>query len=150
MSRLRLCLSLLIIFPFYAFQSMAQEVEGGFEIVQLDEIEWDLNSTELQRKYIVGHPEEEGIYIYRVRFPAGMSSRAHYHTADRFITVIEGSWFAGTDSSEDMARATPIKAGGHMFHPAGLPHYDGAIDVATVVEIKGVGPVETVYVKNSD
>jgi hypothetical protein len=38
----------------------------------------------------------------------------------------------------------PIKAGGFMFHPAGLHHYDGAKDEETIVQIMGMGPVETV------
>ena len=32
---------------------------------------------------------------------------------------------------------------GFMFHPKGLHHYDGAKDEETIVEIMGMGPVDT-------
>ena len=38
---------------------------------------------------------------------------------------------------------TPIKPGGFMFHPAGYHHYDGARDEEVIVQIIGMGPVQT-------
>ena len=71
----------------------------------------------------------------------------HFHSTDRFITVIEGVWHAGTDASHDMTRTTAIPAGGYMMHPAGATHYDGSRGGPVVVEIRGMGPVETTGVE---
>lgn len=118
--------------------------EQGFEIIQVDEFNWDLNSTELQQIVIHGDPSEEGLYILRARFPAGVTSIPHTHNQDRFVSVIEGTWYAGTDASHDINRTTRIPAGGYMLHPAGAVHYDGANHEAPViVEIRGMGPVVT-------
>lgn len=134
--------SLLLVF---CFSSQAAEV-GPFTVVQLDEFEWDENDTGIQRKNVFGSPDEAGFYVYRVRFPKGGSTTPHFHSMDRHVTVIEGTWYAGSDASHDMSRATPIKAGGYMIHPAGAVHFDGAVDGPVVVEIKGIGPVTTTQV----
>ena len=44
----------------------------------------------------------------------------------------------------DPAKTTPIKAGGFMLHPAGFHHWDGAKDQEVIVQIIGMGPVQTV------
>tara|TARA_R110000772_G_scaffold137320_2_gene246195 strand:- start:2295 stop:2816 length:522 start_codon:yes stop_codon:yes gene_type:complete len=115
-----------------------------FIVIQFDEFDWDENSNELQQKVIYGDPSKEGLYILRARFPAGVTSIPHTHNQDRFVTVIEGNWYAGTDASHDINRTTKIPAGGFMIHPAGAVHYDGANhEGPVVVEIRGMGPVVT-------
>ena len=119
-------------------------LEQGFEVIQADEFDWDLNSTELQQIVIQGDPSKEGFYILRGRFPTGVTSLPHTHNQDRFVTVIEGTWYAGTDASHDINRTTRIPVGGYMKHPAGTVHFDGANHEAPViVEIRGMGPVVT-------
>lgn len=124
----------------------AAELEGGFEIVQLADMNWDEDSDRVQQRILYGDPAEEGLYIIRLRFPAGATSRPHFHSTDRFITVIEGTWNAGIDASHDMSATTPIPAGGYMMHPAGAVHYDGSRGGPVVVEIRGFGPVTTTSV----
>jgi quercetin dioxygenase-like cupin family protein len=127
-----------------AFRFMSGSMNDGFEILQADEIEWDESSNVLQQVVIHGNPNEAGLYILRARFPAGVTSLPHFHSQDRFVTVIEGTWYAGTDASHDINRTTAIPAGGYMVHPAGSVHYDGANSEAPViVEIRGMGPVTT-------
>ncbi|MGI9249748.1 MAG: cupin domain-containing protein [Pseudohongiellaceae bacterium] len=137
--------TVILLLPVY----FAAEPDPGFVIMQLDDMQWDESSDRVQSHILHGNPSEEGLYIMRVRFPDGGSSSPHYHTQDRFITVIEGTWHAGTDASHDMSRTTPIPAGGFMMHPAGAVHYDGSRGGAVVVEIRGMGPVETVRVEAS-
>jgi quercetin dioxygenase-like cupin family protein len=134
-----------LLLMFVCFSSMAAETE--FPMVQLADFEWDDNDTEVQRKNIYGAPDQEGLYVYRVRFPQGVSTTPHFHSGERHVTVIQGTWYAGTDASHDMSKATPIPAGGYMIHPAGAVHYDGAVDGPVVVEIKGIGPVSTTQVE---
>jgi quercetin dioxygenase-like cupin family protein len=120
------------------------EIEQGFVIIQSTDLDWDENSNELQQKVIYGDPSKEGLYILRARFPAGVTSLPHFHSQDRFVSVIEGDWYAGTDASHDINRTTKIPEGGFMIHPAGAVHFDGANHEAPViVEIRGMGPVVT-------
>ncbi len=129
----------------FCFSSFAAEI-GQFTYMQLNDIVWDENSTEVQRRNIYSSPEEEGFYVYRVRFPAGVTTTPHYHSMERHITVVEGTWYAGTDASHDLSKAIPIPAGGFMIHPAGAVHFDGSTDAPVIVEIKGIGPVTTTQV----
>jgi quercetin dioxygenase-like cupin family protein len=39
-----------------------------------------------------------------------------------------------------------MKTGSYILHPAGAVHWDGAGDEETIVQIVGIGPVETVQV----
>jgi quercetin dioxygenase-like cupin family protein len=120
------------------------EIEQGFIIIQSSDLVWDENSNELQQKVIYGDPSKEGLYILRARFPAGVTSLPHFHSQDRFVSVIEGTWYAGADASHDINLTTEIPAGGFMIHPAGAVHFDGANHEAPViVEIRGMGPVIT-------
>lgn len=96
------------------------------------------------RTFIVGDETKPGVYVYRNTFLAGQTSRPHYHTGDRYVTVIKGTWWTGEGDVFQPDKMVPIKQGGMMFHPAGLHHYDGAKDEPVTVQIMGIGPIETV------
>ena len=91
-----------------------------------------------------GDSSQAGYYVIYNRFGPGQGSRPHYHDRDRFVTVIEGTWWTGEGDVYQPDKMIPIKTGGFMFHPAGFHHYDGAKDEEVVVEIVGMGPVQTV------
>jgi quercetin dioxygenase-like cupin family protein len=123
---------------------LAAGEDHGFVVIQKEETGLDASAGDRIKTFLLhGDPSKEGLYIMRIRFPAGRASRPHYHDQDRFITVIEGTWYAGTEEKFDMDKTVPIKAGGFMKHPAGAVHFDGAKDEAVVVEIRGMGPVKT-------
>lgn len=122
----------------------AMAEDAGFVVIQKEDTGLDERAGDRIKTYLLhGDPDEEGLYIMRIRFPAGQASRPHSHDQDRFITVIEGTWYAGTQKEFDMDKTVAIKAGGFMKHPAGAVHFDGAKDAAVVVEIRGMGPVKT-------
>ena len=93
---------------------------------------------------VFGSASQPGMYVTRIRFPAGRHTRPHYHTQDRWVTVLEGTWWTGEGDVFDADKMIPIKEGGLMYHPAGFRHYDGAKDEDVVVQITGMGPVETI------
>ncbi len=62
------------------------------------------------------------------------------------MTVIKGIWWMGTGEVLDFNKAVPMKTGSYILHPAGAVHWDGAGDEETIVQIVGIGPVETVQV----
>jgi hypothetical protein len=123
--------------------------QPGFVIIQQSELDWGPDLTKTKTITLQGNPNEAGLYIIRIRFPAGTMSRPHFHNQDRFITVIQGTWYAGTQSTFDPEKTVPIKAGGFMKHPAGAVHFDGAKDEAVIVEIRGMGPVTTTPVQTT-
>ena len=92
---------------------------------------------------VLGDSSKPGIYVTRNRFAPGNTSRPHFHNQDRYITVIKGTWWTAEGDVFKPETMIPIKAGGFMFHPAGLHHYDGAKDEEVIVQIMGMGPVQT-------
>jgi quercetin dioxygenase-like cupin family protein len=67
----------------------------------------------------------------------------HWHPNARYVTVLQGTWFAGTGDTFDAARAVPLKPGSFMMHPAKATHWDGSAGNETViVQIIGIGPTD--------
>jgi hypothetical protein len=63
------------------------------------------------------------------------------------VTVLEGTWYAGTGNTFDVAKAVPLKAGSLMLHPAKAVHWDGSAgNEPVIVQIVGEGPAQTVQV----
>ena len=93
---------------------------------------------------VMGDSAKPGWYVSRTRFAAGSGTRPHYHDRDRYVTVIKGTWWTGGGDLYKPETMVPIKAGGFMFHPAGYRHYDQARDEEVIVQIMGMGPVQTV------
>jgi len=118
-----------------------------FVTITPDAVQWQRAGEDgIEFAVLAGNPNAPGLYVIRVRFPAGVMSRPHTHDQDRYVTVLEGTWHAGTQAEFDPAATVALETGSFMIHPAGAVHYDGARDVPTVVEIRGLGPVATTYV----
>jgi len=137
-------LSLLCIVVLLAGTISAAVDEDGFVRIMMDEIGFDGSENVPQITLIYGDPEQEGFYLLRARFAPGVFSTPHYHSTDRHVTVIRGTWYTGTGDSFDREDTVPLSPGSYMMHPAGAMHYDGARDEEVIVEIKGIGPVTTV------
>jgi quercetin dioxygenase-like cupin family protein len=99
-----------------------------------------------QTVVLFGDPSKPGVYVVRNKFPPGAHSAPHFHSQDRHATVIKGVWWTGTGPDLDFNKAVPLKAGAYMFHPASGVHWDGAGDEEVIVQIIGVGPVDTTQV----
>jgi len=124
--------------------------ENGFVRITPEQLDWQDLRPGLSFAILEGDPSSEGFYIIRARFAPGTFSRPHFHPRDRFITVIEGTWWTGTGAVMDKTSAIPLKPGAYMKHPAGAPHYDGAKAQSVIVEIKGMGPAPLIYVDEQE
>jgi len=100
-----------------------------------------------QQATLLGNPDKPGIYVVRVKFPPHVMDRPHWHPNARYVTVLEGTWYAGTGNTFDVAHAVPLAPGSFMLHPAKAVHWDGAGGNETViVQIVGEGPGESTLV----
>jgi hypothetical protein len=96
---------------------------------------------------LLGDPSKSGIYVIRVKFPPHLMDSPHWHPHDRYVTVLQGTWYTGTGDTFDPARAIPLKPGSLMFHPAKGTHWDGSAgDEPVIVQITGEGPATTTQV----
>ena len=100
---------------------------------------------------VFGAASQTGFYITRNRFGPNQTSRPHYHTMDRWVTVIKGTWYGGKGKVFRPKEMIPMPAGSVMYHPAYFIHYDGSQDgQETIVQIQGYGPVTTVQVEEDE
>jgi quercetin dioxygenase-like cupin family protein len=146
-------------FRFFAWLVAAGALVGGPTGVAKDElafvriapaeVQWrDIpNSHGVQQAILLGDPDKPGMYVVRVRFAPHVMDAPHWHPRARYVTVLEGTWYAGTGSTFDVAKAVPLKAGSFMLHPAKAVHWDGSAgSEPVVVQIVGKGPAQTFQV----
>lgn len=93
-----------------------------------------------QMAVLAGDIRAPGLYIQRVKYPAGAITPAHYHPDDRHVVVLKGTWYAGFGDKADRSKLTALKPGDYLMQRAGVVHFDGALDEDCVVQITGYGP----------
>jgi len=125
----------------------AERVETpGFVRITPAEVHWrDIpDGHGAQLAILEGNPDKPEMYVIRVRFPPHVMDLPHWHPNARYVTVIQGTWYAGTGNTFDLVRAVPMPPGSFMLHPAKGPHWDGSAgNEAVIVQIIGYGPAET-------
>jgi quercetin dioxygenase-like cupin family protein len=125
---------------------------GGFVRVNPENLTWTNVEGGLgaQTAVLDGDPAKPGLYVIRMKFPPGVMSRPHTHSQDRLAVVLEGTWWTGTGPDFKPETTVPVKTGGFMKHPKGAVHYDGAKDEEVIVQITGMGPVESPRIRPAD
>jgi len=108
-----------------------------------DQIPWGpVNPAGAQQAVVLGDPTKPGFYMVYTKWTKGNHfSKPHFHPNDRFIVVLQGTWWVGTGPNFDPANATvPMPAGSFVTHYAKQVHWDGAKDEDAVLLIMGEGP----------
>src|SRR5262249_40829559 len=67
-------------------------------------------------------------------------SRPHFHPNDRFITVLNGTWWMGSGATFDPDNSVPLPAGTFVTHFGKQVHWDGAKAEDASLLIFGDGP----------
>jgi len=107
-----------------------------------DQIPWSaVDPRGAQNAVVVGDPNKTGFYMVYTKWTKGNHfSRPHFHPNDRYIVVLQGTWWVGTGPEFDPAKTTPMPAGSFVTHFAKEVHWDGAKDEDAVLLIMGEGP----------
>jgi quercetin dioxygenase-like cupin family protein len=102
---------------------------------------------------VLGNPNEPGFYVFRVVWEPGQGSRPHFHDQARLITVLEGTWHVSTGAAADVydpENMRVVPEGSFLFQPADGHHYDMAKDERVVIQISGIGPVNTTSIPQAE
>ena len=107
-----------------------------------DQIKWNPPSAAgSQNAVLVGDPSKPGLYVVRNKWLKGDHfSRPHSHPNDRFIMVLDGTWWMGSGTSFDPEHSVAMPAGTFVTHFGKQVHWDGAKDEDAVLLIMGEGP----------
>jgi hypothetical protein len=82
-----------------------------------------------------------GFYAVYTKWTKGNHfSRPHFHPNDRYIVVLQGTWWVGSGPKFDPANSIPMPAGSFITHFGKQVHWDGAKDEDAVLLITGEGP----------
>jgi len=112
-----------------------------------DQIPWGpVNAAGAQQAVVVGDLAKPGFYMVYNRWTKGNHfSRPHSHPNDRFIVVLQGTWWVGSGPNFDPANSSvPMPAGSFVTHYGKQVHWDGAKDEDTILLIMGEGPATSV------
>jgi quercetin dioxygenase-like cupin family protein len=105
------------------------------------QIKWHGRPGGPQMATLVGDSTKPGFYIVLMKFPPHTMSHPHFHTYDRYATVLKGTWWVATGTKFEPDKMGPMPAGSFVTDLAGKVHYDGAKNEPVEIEICGQGPV---------
>ena len=124
--------------------SSAAELNPAAVIYKLpDQIPWSApDARGVQNAVVVGDPGKPGFYVVFTKWLKGNHfSRPHFHPNDRYITVLQGTWWVGSGPKFDPDQGTTaMPAGSFVTHFGKQVHWDGAKDEDAVLLIMGEGP----------
>ena len=122
----------------------AAELNPAAVIYKLpDQIPWSApDARGVQNAVVVGDPSKPGFYVVFTKWLKGNHfSRPHFHPNNRYITVLQGTWWVGSGPKfEPDTGTTPMPAGSFVTHFGKQVHWDGAKDEDAVLMIMGEGP----------
>ncbi len=116
--------------------------------VQADQLKWVAPAAYAkgaQFAVLKGDPTKEGMYVVRLKVPAGFQIPAHTHPNDENVTVLSGTFHIGTGDKLDQSKGETIKAGGYSYVAKGMRHY-AWFSEDTVIQLHGMGPQGITYV----
>jgi quercetin dioxygenase-like cupin family protein len=126
---------------------------AGHTIVPPQEIKWGPAPAVLppgaEAVVLFGDPSEEGLFVLRLKFPAGYSVAPHTHPVDEIVTVISGTFYKGMGEIADPNKAQRLPAGSFFALPPCTPHYV-FMEEETVIQISTVGPWGITYINPKD
>jgi quercetin dioxygenase-like cupin family protein len=136
-----------------SFMSFAAIADDNHVITQADTLEWRAGPPSLpagaQLRVLLGDPGKEGLYVIRLRFPAGYKIPAHTHPNDEHVTVISGAFHFGLGAKLDETKGAKLTPGGFAHAAKGMQHYAWTSE-QTIVQVHGHGPQGISYVNSDD
>jgi quercetin dioxygenase-like cupin family protein len=120
--------------------------------VEADTLKWSAPAAYAkgaQLAIVSGDPTKQGMYVVRLKVPAGFKIPAHTHPNDENVTVLSGSFNIGTGDKLDETKGARVKAGGYSFVGKGMSHYAWFTE-DTVLQLHGMGPQGVTYINPAD
>jgi anti-sigma factor ChrR (cupin superfamily) len=96
-----------------------------------------------------GDPSKDGMYVLRLKLPAGYEIPAHNHPTSEYVTVISGNFHIGMGDRLARTNGVVLRAGGFGEAPAGMNHFAWTSS-PTIIQIHGQGPFAITYVNPAD
>jgi quercetin dioxygenase-like cupin family protein len=101
---------------------------------------------------LFGDPKKPGIYGVLIKWLPGHFSKPHFHSTDRYIYVVSGTWWVSASTTYDNSKMYPIPAGSFVTDIANTVHWDGAKESTgpCLLMLVGEGPMQTTLLVQPD
>ncbi len=133
-------------------QKIDRFTSDAYEISNLAELKWaDEPSLPKGAKValITGDPEDAGVFMAYLKFPANYTIPAHTHPYAELITVLKGRVGNGIGEKFDREKGDMLDAGSSFTLPANRAHYLWN-DQEVVVLLVATGPWNITYTDPKD
>jgi len=98
---------------------------------------------------LAGDPAKEGLFVIRIKFPAGYKVAPHWHPVSEYVTVLSGTLQFGMGDKFDVASMRSLTAGSFVTAEKEMRHYV-QVKGPTVIQISAMGPFTITYVNAAD
>src|SRR5215208_4934003 len=120
-------------------ESRAVAIDRGSRDYTLpDQMQWR-DTADGRTANLYGDPSKPGLYAYVEKRGPNMWNMPHVQENDRFVTVLEGTFWVGTGTF-DSQRTVPLKPGSFVRDVAGGIHFEGTKDDGATLYVVGIGP----------
>jgi quercetin dioxygenase-like cupin family protein len=97
-----------------------------------------------QQAVLYGDPTKPGVYVQRVKFPAGLKVMPHWHPDEwRTAVVLSGTLYFGVGEQWDESKLKAYPTGTFYSEPPKTPHFLWAKDGEVIIQTTGMGPSAT-------
>jgi quercetin dioxygenase-like cupin family protein len=94
---------------------------------------------------VIGHPNEPGPYVIRVKAAGGAKLMPHKHPEDRIYTVMSGVFYIALGETFDGDKVKAYPPGSVIVLPGDTWHFHWAKSGEYVTQITGIGPLGLEY-----
>lgn len=92
-----------------------------------------------------GDPTKPGVYVVRVKFPAGTKLLPHSHPDEwRTGIVLSGNYYFGLGEQWDESKLKPYPPGTFFSEPKGAAHFVWAKDGEVIIQLTAMGPTAVI------
>ena len=149
----KLLITIVIVLVPVAAAAVWQQTKSAHVAVNIADLKWGDPPPVFEKgaafTVVSGDPGNPGMFVARLRMPAGYKINPHWHPTDEHVTVLVGTFAVGMGEKVDNAAMKKLEAGGYVLLPAESRHYATAV-TATTVQIEAMGPFALTYVNPAD
>lgn len=99
-----------------------------------------------QLAVLSGDPSKPGLFVIRIKAPAGYRVANHFHPTDEHVTLLDGE---ATLQMNDGAQTQSLTRGAYVLLPAQM-HHAVSTKTGMTVQVTAMGPFELTYVDPKD
>lgn len=136
------------------FGGMGPKKEKAPVLLTESDISWGLGPDAFplgaRAAILTGDPDSDGTYVLRVKLPAKYRIPPHWNSAALSVTVLSGEVALGLGDGYESESLRSYAAGSYLEFPKRARLYLETHAKPAVLEIRGEGAWETVYVKPTD